>query len=262
MPFPIFQVDAFTSTLFAGNPAAVCPLETWLSDETLLNIAAENNLSETAFYIRTAPGKYALRWFAPGGEVDLCGHATLAAAFMIFRECPALSEIRFATRSGELVVAQETDGNLSMQFPAREGLAVPTPDAVQKMFPGKNVTVCQSRDCMAVLEREEDVCAFIPDTETLLQLDGLGFIITAPGKDCDIVSRCFYPKVGVLEDPVTGSAHCTIIPYWAKRLKKTSLHARQLSARGGDLWCVHEGDVVTLKGKAVLYMEGVMHINP
>jgi PhzF family phenazine biosynthesis protein len=139
MLIPIFQIDAFTSTLFTGNPAAVCPLETWLPDETLQNIAAENNLSETAFCIKAAPGQYALRWFAPKGEVDLCGQATLATAFIIFREFPNLTEIRFTTQSGELVVTKEADGKLSMRFPTREGTHIPTPQAVQQMFPGKNI---------------------------------------------------------------------------------------------------------------------------
>jgi PhzF family phenazine biosynthesis protein len=260
MSIRIFQVDAFSSVCFKGNPAAVCPLNEWLPDNILLSIAAENNLSETAFYLPSENGIYELRWFSPNAEVDLCGHATLATAFVIFQEQPHLDNVIFRTKSGDLRVARQSDSSLEMQFPAREGVQITPPSVLQKIFEGKNIIFYQARDCMAVLENEEEVLSFFPDVGVLEKLDGLGFIVTAPGKQCDVVSRCFYPKIGILEDPVTGSAHCTIIPYWANKLNKTSLHARQLSPRGGDLWCKYNGNTVNIRGSAVLYMEGTLKL--
>ncbi len=233
MRLPIYQVDAFTDRLFAGNPAAVVPLKDWLPDATLQAIAAENNLAETAFFLPRGDA-YALRWFTPAVEVDLCGHATLASAYVIFRFIePERRRVAFETlKAGTLVAAL-----------------------------GKNPTeLLASRDWFAVYEREADIAAIKPDFAALRRLDR-AVIITAPGSGgVDFVSRFFAPWAGIDEDPVTGSAHCQLIPYWAKRLGKTRLAARQISSRGGALTCALEGDRVTIAGQARLYLEGAITI--
>jgi predicted PhzF superfamily epimerase YddE/YHI9 len=257
MRLPIFQVDAFTDRLFRGNPAAVCPLERWLPDATLQAIAAENNLAETAFFVRDG-GDYALRWFTPTVEVDLCGHATLAAAFVIFRSLePAAAAVRFRTsKAGSLVVRRDGE-RLVLDFPARP--AAPTaapPGLVAALGAAPSELLC-ARDHLAVFDRATDVAALAPDFGALAKVDCWAVIVTAPGTDgVDFVSRFFAPAQGVPEDPVTGSAHCTLVPYWAQRLGKNRLEARQISPRGGALSCTHAGDRVSLAGYAVLYLEG------
>ncbi len=253
----IFQVDAFTGKLFAGNPAAVIPLEHWPAEATLQAIALENNLSETAFFVPNDAG-YDLRWFTPEVEVDLCGHATLATAHVLFRHLDYQKDrITFHTRSGALQVVRSAKGYL-MDFPAdvitpydalaalEHALGAP----VQEAWQGRN-------DLMAVLGSREDVLRLKPDMNALIALGGRGIIATAAGGgEVDFVSRCFFPNAGVPEDPVTGSAHTTMTPYWAGRLGKTRLHALQLSARGGILACTLDGRRVLLEGEAVTYMVG------
>jgi PhzF family phenazine biosynthesis protein len=260
MRLPIYQVDAFTDRIFAGNPAAVVPLEEWLSDATLQAIAAENNLAETAFFLPRGDA-YALRWFTPTVEVDLCGHATLASAYVIFRFIePGRRRVAFETRqAGTLIVTRQGD-ELAMDFPAWPPKpAEASPGLVAAL--GKNPTeVLASRDWFAVYEREADIAAIKPDFAALRRLDR-AVIITAPGSGgVDFVSRFFAPWAGIDEDPVTGSAHCQLIPYWAKQLGKTRLAARQVSARGGALTCALEGDRVTIAGQARLYLEGTIII--
>ena len=259
MKIPIYQVDAFTSTLFKGNPAAVCPLEEWLPEERLQAIAAENNLSETAFFVGHKNG-YKLRWFTPTTEVDLCGHATLAAAFIIFKYIDAsLSAVEFNTKSGTLKV--ERDGAmLSMDFPARPGTAATVPEDLVNGLGVPPNEVYLARDYLAVYDSEETVESISPVLDCLLRIDGLGVIVTAPGGNVDFVSRFFAPKAGVPEDPVTGSAHSTLVPYWSKRLNKKKLHAYQLSRRGGELFCEDLGDRVKIASNAVLYLEGIISL--
>jgi len=261
MQIPIFQVDAFTERVFAGNPAAVCPLDSWLSDEVMQGIAAENNLAETAFFV-PRDGGFDLRWFTPNTEVDLCGHATLASAYVIFHHlAPGADLVRFQTRSGELVVTRGDDGMLSMDFPARPPK---TPELVHPdLLPalGRNPeSVLAARDYLVVYPTETEVREITPNMEKLAGVDRFAVIITAPGRDCDFVSRFFAPAKGVPEDPVTGSAHCTLIPYWAERLGKTKLHARQASRRGGELWCELCGDRVRMSGRAVEFLQGQIRI--
>lgn len=255
MRIPLYQVDAFTSRMFAGNPAAVCPLEDWLEDSVLQAIAAENNLSETAFFVDSGD-RFHLRWFTPAVEVDLCGHATLAAAFVILNYLePRREEVRFDTRSGELAVRR--DGSLlAMDFPARPPVPCDVPEGLVEALGATPAGTFRSRDLMALFETEEEVRALRPRMELLAQVDAFAVIATAPATDADFVSRFFAPRNGIPEDPVTGSAHCTLVPYWARRLGKSSLHARQVSARGGELWCRDEGERVTLKGGAVLFLQG------
>lgn len=259
MDIPIYQVDAFSSKLFHGNPAAVCPLEDWLENETLQAIAAENNLSETAFFV-LENGQYQLRWFTPVTEVDLCGHATLASAFVIFQFMnESLKEVEFTTKSGRLKV--ERDGALlAMDFPTRPASACSVPGPLIEGLGLEPEEVLLSRDYLVVYDSEEKVRSIRPKMDSLLELDCLGVIVTSQGKDADFVSRFFGPKAGVPEDPVTGSAHCTLVPYWAKKLDKTKLHAYQLSQRGGELFCEDLGERVRIAGEAVLYMEGSIHL--
>jgi len=255
MRVPVYQVDAFTSRLFAGNPAAVCPLEDWLEDSVLQAIAAENNLSETAFFVRQGD-RFHLRWFTPALEVDLCGHATLASAFVILNYLqPAREAVAFDTRSGELIVRRDGD-RLSMDFPARPPVACDVPRGLVEALGASPARAFRSRDLMAVFETEEEIRALRPRMDLLAQVDAFAVIVTAPARDVDFVSRFFAPRGGIAEDPVTGSAHCTLVPYWSRRLGKNSLHARQVSARGGELWCEDRGDRVTLKGQAVRFMQG------
>jgi len=256
MNVPIYQVDAFAGKLFAGNPAAICPLEDWLPDATLQSIAAENNLAETAFYV-VKDGKYHLRWFTPGFEIDLCGHATLATAHVVMelRREVANGRVAFASKSGELVVSR--DGDLyALDFPARPPVEVASDPKLMEALGATPQLILAARDYLCIFETEAEVRAIKPNMEKLAAVDRFGTIVTAPGTDCDFVSRFFAPAAGVPEDPVTGSAHCTLIPYWASRLGKTKLFARQVSPRGGELWCEHRGDRVTMAGRAVKYLEG------
>ncbi len=255
MELSIFQVDAFTSKVFGGNPAAICPLESWLPDATLQAIALENNLSETAFFISTG-NRYHLRWFTPTVEMDLCGHATLASAWVLFHELGHTGDLlHFDTKSGELKVKRE--GNLlAMDFPSRPPCPVKADPKLAPALGGHPHEILASRDYFVVYGSEEEVLALKPDINTLQSVDRGGIIATARGKSCDFVSRFFAPGLGVAEDPVTGSAHCSLIPYWAEKLGKTSLHARQVSARGGELFCKLQGNRVEMAGHAVLYLKG------
>jgi PhzF family phenazine biosynthesis protein len=261
MRIPIYQVDAFTSEVFFGNPAAVCLLDAWIDDKKLQSIAAENNLSETAFLVRNEDG-FDLRWFTPITEVALCGHATLASAFVLFscRKWPE-EEIRFRTRkSGQLVVVQHAD-LLEMDFPSRPAYARTPPAGLKEALKVAPKDVFGSaEDLLVVLDSEQAVLEVHPDFSALERVECRGAIITARGDRSDFVSRFFAPRVGVPEDPVTGSAHCVLIPYWASVLRKNDLHAFQISKRGGELFCTHIGERVKIAGKASLYMEGTITI--
>lgn len=260
MKLKLYQVDAFTNETFRGNPAAVCPLDNWLDDDVMQKIAAENNLSETAFFVKTGDS-YALRWFTPAAEVDLCGHATLASAFVIFNFFGiSLTEVNFTTRSGLLTVKKDHD-LLSMDFPSRPAASCRLPEILADALGAAPKSLFLSRDYLAVYEKEDIVAALNPDMGMLARVDNcLGVIVTAPGRDVDFVSRFFAPRVGVPEDPVTGSSHCTLIPYWSSVLNKKVLHARQLSSRGGELFCEDTGDRVRIAGNAVIYLEGSIRI--
>jgi PhzF family phenazine biosynthesis protein len=261
----MYQVDAFAGSVFSGNPAAICPLETWLPDAQMQAIAAENNLSETAFFVRNGKG-YKLRWFTPRVEVDLCGHATLASAFVILNDLtPGERSVSFETRSGTLTVTR--DGDLySMDFPSRP------PERSTDVYPGlvaalggKPEAVLAAHDYLVVYGSEDEVRSLQPDMAALLKIDRFAVIATAPGgvsgpQAADFVSRFFAPAKGVPEDPVTGRAHCTLIPYWSKRLGKTKLHAYQVSPRGGELWCEDRGERVGISGKAVRFFEGTIFL--
>ena len=262
MRLPIYQVDAFTDRLFGGNPAAVVPLTEWLPDATMQAIAAENNLSETAFFVPEGEG-YALRWFTPALEVDLCGHATLASAYVIgLFLAPEKRRLSFRTvKAGTLVVTREGD-ELGMDFPAWPASAADMPAGLGDTLGGTPAYYLKGkRDGVAVFTTAADVAALRPDFAALKQLFPFAVIATAPGNDgVDFVSRFFAPGAGIDEDPVTGSAHCTLIPYWAERLGKTRLHARQISPRIGELSCTSRGDRVTIGGRATLYLEGTITI--
>jgi PhzF family phenazine biosynthesis protein len=255
MKIPLYQVDAFTSRVFAGNPAAVCPLEAWLPDTTLQSLASENKLSATAFLVGRG-GAYELRWFTPAAEVDLCGHATLASAFVVFRFLESgLAQVRFQTRSGPLSVSRDGE-RLAMDFPARPPAACAPLAGLEQALGAAPRDLLKARDHMAVFASEAEVRALRPDMEALRRLDCFGVIATAPGDSADFVSRFFAPAIGIPEDPVTGSSHCTLVPYWARRLGRSRLHARQVSARGGELVCEDLGERVRIAGSAVLYLEG------
>ena len=251
----LYQVDAFTSSLFGGNPAAVVPLDAWLDDRLLQNIALENNLSETAFIVPEEQG-YSLRWFTPSVEVDLCGHATLAAAWVVFHALGFDGErVRFSSASGPLFVSRDGD-RLTLDFPARPGKPIMDLQPLEAALGVNIVTALQSRDTLVVLDSAEQVRQFQPVFQAIAQLDTFAVMITARGDDCDFVSRFFAPAKGVPEDPVTGSAHCTLVPYWAEQLGKAQLHARQLSARGGELFCALDGERVHLSGEARCFLKG------
>lgn len=259
MKIPVYQVDAFSNSMFKGNPAAVCPLREWLPDEIMQSIAAENNLAETAFFVNKGT-HYDLRWFTPAVEVDLCGHATLASAYVLFNELGESGDrVRFQTRSGELAVTRHGE-LLALDFPSRPPKAVQPCEGLISALGGAPVEVLAARDYLAVYNSERDVQDLQPDFEALKKIDRFAVIVTAPGKQCDFVSRFFAPAKGVPEDPVTGLAHCTLIPYWAKRLGKAKLQARQISARGGTLVCELNGDRVRISGQAVLFLRGEIEL--
>jgi PhzF family phenazine biosynthesis protein len=256
--FPIYQVDAFTDAVFAGNPAAVVPLGAWLADAEMQTIAAENNLSETAFILREG-GDYAIRWFTPANEVDLCGHATLASAFVLFEILqPGRKEVAFRTvKAGTLHVARRDDGSLALDFPSRPPERIAVPEGLAGALGARPSEVWAARDVVAVFDSAAEIAALTPDMRRLAALDTFAVMVTAPGDDgIDFVSRFFAPRQGIDEDPVTGSAHCTLIPFWAKRLRRKSLTARQVSLRGGTLSCEDRGERVSIAGHAVLYLEG------
>jgi predicted PhzF superfamily epimerase YddE/YHI9 len=258
---PLYQIDAFADRPFTGNPAAVCPLETWLPDTVMQEIAAENNLSETAFFVPEGDG-WRLRWFTPTTEVDLCGHATLAAAYVVFNVlAPDRQRAVFRTeKAGDLAVTHAGD-LLALDFPARPPTLCLTPPNLGAALGRQPTAVLAARDYLAVYEDPGDLAKLAPDFAAIAALDRFAVIVTAPGHGkIDFVSRFFAPALGVDEDPVTGSAHCTLIPYWAARLGKTRLNARQLSRRGGSLSCALDGDRVTITGRAVLYLTGTIEI--
>jgi PhzF family phenazine biosynthesis protein len=262
MRIPLYQVDAFvTDGPFTGNPAAVCPLEAWLPDNVMQAIATENNLSETAVFVPEGDG-YRLRWFTPTVEVDLCGHATLASAHVVFdRLMPGCDSITFQTeKAGPLIVSRDGD-RLALDFPSRPPTPYPASEALAAALGKRPTNILAARDYLAVYDSAEDIAALVPDFAAVAALDRFAVIVTAPGPDgIDFVSRFFAPARGVDEDPVTGSAHCTLIPYWADRLGRNRLEARQLSRRGGALSCALHGERVTIAGRAVLYLEGIITI--
>lgn len=264
MRLELFQIDAFTSRMFSGNPAAVCPLDAWLPDGLMQQIALENNLSETAFFV---PGdqRFALRWFTPTTEVQLCGHATLASAFVIWEYLAYQGPLTFDTASGPLHVTRDGD-LIVLDFPLRPASRSDRPP--QDLIAGLGVepeAVLASEDggsgfYLAVYRREADLRALSPDLERLSRLGRMGVVVTAPGESSDFSSRCFAPTFGINEDPVTGSTHCFLTPYWAGRLGKQKLHARQVSRRGGELFCELAGDRVRIGGRAVCYMKAAIEL--
>jgi PhzF family phenazine biosynthesis protein len=264
MAIPLYQVDAFTDRVFAGNPAAVCPLESWLDAAVMQAIAAENNLSETAFFVAderggSDGGTYAIRWFTPVDEIDLAGHPTLATAHVIFSVlAPALDAVTFTTPLGDSLAVTREGDRLTMDFPARPPAPRDDLGDVGAALGARPAEILAARDGFAVFEGEAEVAALQPDMAAIAALDCMGLIATAPGAACDFVSRFFAPKMGVPEDPVTGSAHCTLIPYWAGRLGKSEMLARQISARGGTIHCGHDGERVRIGGGAVTYMTGAI----
>ncbi|MCP5102454.1 MAG: PhzF family phenazine biosynthesis protein [bacterium] len=265
MKIPIYQVDAFTEKLFGGNPAAVCPLEEWLPEETMQAIAAENNLSETAFYVKNKKDGFDIRWFTPAIEIDLCGHATLASAHVMFNYYGFKGDtIVFQSQSGELRVSR-SDDLLSLDFPvsdyeAHSRINGEFIDAIGT----KPTALYKSRDLLALFDSEEDVLSLVPDFDSLLEilesLDCMGLIATAPGKQSDFVSRFFAPPAGIDEDPVTGSTHTFLTPFWAEKLGKKKLHTFQVSQRRGELFCELAGDRVLISGKAVTYLKGEIEV--
>jgi predicted PhzF superfamily epimerase YddE/YHI9 len=261
MTVPIYQADAFTNKLFGGNPAAICPLTDWLPDETMQKIAKENNLAETAFFVPDENG-FKLRWFTPEFEIDLCGHATLASAHIIFTGLGYKNDtIHFETvKAGVLTVKKEGD-RYAMDFPSRPPIGIEVPNGLVEAFGGKEPkAVLRSRDYLLVYDSEDDITEITPDFSALSKFDTVGFIVTAKGKNSDFVSRFFAPGAGIPEDPVTGSAHCNLIPYWADKLGKTKLHAYQLSPRKGELWCELKGERVLMSGNAVTYLKGEIFV--
>lgn len=256
MKLAIYQVDAFTSQRFGGNPAAVCPLEDWLTDAQMQAIAAENNLAETAFFIPNGR-EFDLRWFTPTVEVDLCGHATLATAHVILNELGHPDNyLHFHSRSGLLKVHRK-DHLLELDFPATPPAPAPAPEGLVEGLGLAPREVLRSKfDYLCVYGSAEEVLALAPDFRRLAQVPARGVIATAPGHDCAFVSRFFAPASGIDEDPVTGSAHCALVPYWASVLGKHKLHARQVSRRGGELWCDLAGDRVRMAGDCVRYLRG------
>ena len=255
MEIPIYQVDAFASGLFHGNPAAICPIHGWLPDAVLQAIAAENNLAETAYYV-IENGRYRIRWFTPTLEVDLCGHATLAAAAVILdiRKELSASRVTFDSRSGELAVDRSGDV-YTLDFPSQPALPVAETPGLAAALGARPSAFLRARYDLCVFETEEQIGALAPDMGGLQRTSGK-VIVTAAGRDCDFVSRFFAPAAGIPEDPVTGSAHSTLIPYWSARLGKKNLFARQISPRGGELWCEDRGSRVGIGGHAVKYLEG------
>ena len=260
MKIPYFEIAAFTSRVFGGNPAGVCLLEEWLPDAQLQAIAAENNLAETAFVI--ARGEhFDLRWMTPILEVDLCGHATLAAAHVLFHHRNySGGVVRFLSKSGELRV--ERDGKrLVLDFPSLPGDPVSRADSLGEALGAAPEKILKGRDYFAIFASQKEVAAIKPDMERVAGLDAQGVVVTAVGDDCDFVSRYFAPAAGIPEDPVTGSTHCALIPYWSQRLGQKDLFARQISARGGELFCRDRGDRVSIGGEAVTYVEGNIHLS-
>jgi PhzF family phenazine biosynthesis protein len=257
MELPLFWIDAFTDRVFGGNPAAVVPLETWPEDRLLQRIAFENGLSETAYFVRTGPARAHLRWFTPTLEIELCGHATLATAHVLLNEIGQKEwPFVFDTKSGPLSVATRGD-LIELDFPALPASpAQPSPQLLRGLVREPAATFKTQRMWLCVYETADDVARLAPNAAELATVMPGKIIVTGPGVDCDFVSRFFAPGAGVPEDPVTGSSHCTLVPYWAERLGKKTFHARQISARGGELWCELDGSRVRMAGRAAAYMKG------
>ena len=261
MEIRMFQVDAFADELFGGNPAAVCILEEWLPDNIMLSIAGENNLAETAFCILRGD-HVELKWFTPEVEIDLCGHATLATSHVLMHELGDFTdEVRYLTRSGDLVVTRDKD-LYCLDFPSRPPAAAHIPRVIREGIGGESLEILKARDYFFVFNSESEVRNIVPDQRLLASIEDAfaGIIITAPGDTTDFVSRFFTPGASVFEDPVTGSAHCTLIPYWSAKLQKKVLKAKQLSSRGGELLCENRGQRVYIRGKAVTFMRGFISI--
>ena len=260
MKIPLYQVDAFTSEVFKGNPAAVCPLKEWLSDKIMQEIAKENNLSETAFFIDKRD-TFHIRWFTPVSELDLAGHPTLATAHVIINELNSkLNRIIFKTKIGDTLIVSKNENLIIMDFPSRPPKVYNNIELVTEALRKKPLALFRNRDAVAVFENEEDIKSINPNMEKLKELDCPAVIVTAPGKKADFVSRNFAPKLGIPEDPVTGSAHCELIPYWSKVLNKKELLAYQISDRGGKLYCTHNEDRVKIGGEAVTFLRGEIEI--
>jgi PhzF family phenazine biosynthesis protein len=262
MTIDIFQIDAFTDKLFGGNPASVCPLKEWLPDQILLNIAKENNLAETAYFIRKHGNVFPLRWFTPEIEMDLCGHATLASAYVILNCLDYDFEtVVFETISGELIVSQRGEF-LEMELPSRPPIKAELPPSIANALSKQTIEVYKARDYVLVYDSDNDVQNLKVSASALEQIniDPGGIIVTAKGDHSDFVSRFFTPGASVFEDPVTGSAHCSLVPFWADRLNKNDLHALQISERKGELFCKLVGNRVFIKGKAIKYLEGTIEI--
>lgn len=265
MRLPLYWIDAFTNRAFTGNPAAVVPLDAWLDDALLQKIAFENGLSETAFFVRTGPARWHVRWFTPAVEVDLCGHATLATGHVLFGELGQTGNvITFDSRSGPLTVTRRADGRLELDFPvqAAQPIASPPPGLAAALGRAPAEIRHSAKRWLCVYRAACEVRELQPDHAALARLaQSPGRIsVTAPGDDCDFVSRYFVPDAGIPEDPVTGSAHCTLVPYWAERLGRVKLHARQVSARGGELWCELRGARVGIAGDSRLYLRGQIEV--
>lgn len=257
---PIYQVDAFASKLFGGNPAAVCPLTEWLPDDVMQNIAMENNLAETAFFVKQ-DDRYHIRWFTPAVEVDLCGHATLASAFVLFNELNhSGNSVSFNSRSGVLTVTK-SGNELTLDLPADELKEIPLTTNITSAFAEKPIAAFKGKsDYMIVFSDENIIATMVPDIPRINEMNIRGVIVTAPGKDIDFVSRFFAPQCGINEDPVTGSAHTTLTPYWSAVLNKKMLKAIQLSPRKGHLTCVNNGDRILVSGEGRLYLKGDIRI--
>ena len=260
MNLTIYQVDAFTKEVFKGNPAAVCPLDEWLDEALMQRIALENNLAETAFFVKSGD-VYEIRWFTPLSEIDLCGHATLASGYVLFEILKTEeARVRFHShKSGELTVEKQGD-LLVLDFPSRPVAPTAAPDGLAEALGKAPKEVLKARDYFLVYENEREILDIQPNFSKLLEIGAHGYIVTAKGESADFVSRFFAPEVGVPEDPVTGSSHCNLIPFWAERLGKRELFARQVSARGGELFCELKADRVKIGGNATLYLKGEIYV--
>jgi len=260
MKIDLYQIDAFANNIFEGNPAAVCPLDTWLTDSTMQSIAAENNLSETAFFVEK-DNIFHIRWFTPVAEVNLCGHATLASAHIIFNELNyTQAQITFSSKSGQLLVTKEND-RLIMDFPAQRPIICEVPTQLKKSFQHAEFQCFKHEDYFLMFSSESDIINASPDMQLLREIDLRGVCISAPSKNYDFVSRFFAPKYGIDEDPVTGSSFTQLIPYWSKILNKKELRAKQISARGGEVNGENMGDRVLISGKTVKYLSGIISVS-
>ena len=260
MKIPIYQVDAFASVIFKGNPAAVCPLKEWLPDQVMQNIAMENNLSETAFFIEEN-GIYHIRWFTPKAELDLAGHPTLATAHIILNELDKnINTINFQTKIGDTLKVNLDKNLYIMDFPSRPPKNINEIDILYEALGKKPRELLAHRDLIAIFDNEEEIKSIIPNMSKLMQLSYPSIVISAIGNEVDFVSRNFAPKLGIPEDPVTGSSHCELIPYWSKILNKNEMIAHQLSERGGEIYCGLDNDRVSLGGEAITFLRGEIEI--